>query len=63
MSIELASRFTMGLFLMFLALLAYLIVLRDSSWFNSEGETQAIIVVRELPPSESYKIRVSFESL
>ena len=62
-SIELASLFTTGLFFMFLALLAYLIVLKDSSWFCSAGETQAIIVVLELPPSESCSIRVSLESL
>lgn len=58
-----ASRFTTGLFLIFLALLAYLIVLKLSSWLLSAGEAQAIIVVRELPPSESCKILVNFESL
>ena len=43
----------MGLFLIFLALEAYLRVLRVSSKLISAGETQAIIEVLELPPSES----------
>lgn len=48
---------------MFLALLAYLRLFNVSSKFISAGETHAIIDVLELPPRESYKIRVSFESL
>lgn len=47
------SLLTMGLFLIFLALEAYLRVLRVSSKLISAGETQAIIEVLELPPSES----------
>jgi hypothetical protein len=47
---------------MFLALDAYFKVLRVSSKLVSAGEQQAIIEVRELPPSESCKILVSFES-
>ena len=31
--------------------------------FESAGETQAIISVLELPPRESCRIRVNFESL
>ena len=38
---------------MFFALFAYLRVLRPSSSFTSAGDTQAIIIVRELPPRES----------
>lgn len=62
-SCELGSLFTTGLFLIFLALDAYFTVLKDSSRLLSAGETQAIMVVLELPPKESYKILVSFESL
>ena len=52
-----------ALFLMFLARLAYLRVLSVSSKLLSAGDTQAIMTVRELPPSESCSMRVSFESL
>ena len=41
------------LFLMFLALLAYFRVFRVSMKSRSEGDTQAIITVRLLPPRES----------
>ena len=47
---------------MFLALDAYLTVDRVSSILLSAGDAQAIIVVRELPPKESYKILVSLLS-
>jgi len=53
----------MGLFLMFLALLAYLRVFKVSSKLISAGDTHAIIEVLEFPPNESYNILVSFESL
>ena len=36
---------------------------RDSSIFLEEGPIFTISAVLELPPSESYKILVSFESL
>ena len=42
-----------GLFLIFLAQEAYLSVFKVSSKLYSAGEIQAIIVVQELPPSES----------
>mmetsp|Transcript_21408 Transcript_21408/g.66389 ORF Transcript_21408/g.66389 Transcript_21408/m.66389 type:complete len:347 (-) Transcript_21408:1106-2146(-) len=48
---------------MFLARLAYLRVLIDSSSARIEGLTLAIIVVRQLPPSESFRSRVSLLSL
>ena len=48
---------------MFQAHEAYLRVLRVSSKLYSAGDIQAIIVVLELPPKESYNIQVSFESL
>lgn len=51
-----------GLFLIFLAREAYLRVFKVSSKLYSAGEMHAIIVVQELPPSESYKILVNFES-
>ena len=53
----------MGLFLMFLALLAYFRVFRVSSKFTSAGDTQAIIEVLEFPPKESCNILVNLESL
>ena len=40
---------------------AYFSVFSVSSKLLSAGETHAIIVVRELPPSESCRMRVSFE--
>lgn len=52
-----------ALFLMFLALLAYLRVLRDSLTLRCEGLIQAIIKVIELPPNESSNKRVIFEFL
>ena len=48
--------------LMFLALLAYLSVLMVSSYWLAAGEMVAIITVLQLPPSESFSMRVSFES-
>ena len=51
------------MFYIYLALLAYFIVPRLSSKFDSAGEMQAIMYVLELPPKLSYKIRVSFDSL
>lgn len=60
---EFGSLLTTGLFLMFLALEAYFIVPRDSSKLLSAGETQAIIVVLEFPPNESWRILVNLESL
>ena len=62
MRAEFGSLLITGLFLMFLALEAYLSVLRVSSKLYSAGEIQAIIVVLEFPPKESCKIQVSFES-
>ena len=56
------SRFTTGLFRMFLALAAYLSVLSVSSRLASAGDMHAIMHVRELPPSESCSSRVSLES-
>lgn len=50
---EFGSQFMTGLFLIFLALEAYLSVFKVSSKLYSAGEIQAIIVVQELPPSES----------
>mmetsp|Transcript_44702 Transcript_44702/g.85462 ORF Transcript_44702/g.85462 Transcript_44702/m.85462 type:complete len:263 (-) Transcript_44702:187-975(-) len=47
---------------MFLARLAYLRVLRDSSRQCLAGEMLAIMVVRQLPPKESLSRRVSLES-
>ena len=58
----LGSRFTFTAFLMFLALCAYLSVFSVSSKFVSTGETHATTHVRELPPSESCRRRVSLES-
>lgn len=49
----LGSRFTTGLFFMFLALFAYRSVFMLSSRFTSAGLTQAIMTVRLLPPRES----------
>jgi hypothetical protein len=46
-----------------LALLAYFNVFEVSSKLVAEGEIFAIITVLELPPRESFKILVSFESL
>ena len=51
------------LFLMFLALLAYLSVLRVSMKSLSVGLMQAIMRVRLLPPRESWSSLVSLESL
>ncbi len=42
---------------------AYLSVLEESSYDRLDGETFAIITVLQLPPNESFKIRVSLESL
>jgi hypothetical protein len=53
MALDVLSWFAVTLFLMFLALLAYLRVFRVSMKSRSEGETQAIITVRLLPPRES----------
>jgi hypothetical protein len=58
----LASLLTIGLFLIFLALDAYFIVLRDSSIFESLGLAHAIIVVLLLPPKLSCKILVNLLS-
>lgn len=62
MSMEAGSRLTTGLFLIFLALEAYLRLFNVSKKLHSAGEQAAIMTVRELPPSESCKILVSFES-
>ena len=51
------------LILMFFALLAYLSVLIVSSYWLLHDEMVAIITVLQLPPRESFNIRVSFESL
>ena len=56
------SRFTFTVFLMFLALVAYLSVFSVSSKLVSTGETHATTHVFEFPPSESCRRRVSFES-
>ena len=53
------SSFTRASFLMFLARLANLSVDSDSMNASSAGEIIAIIVVLQLPPRESSKIRVS----
>ena len=55
--------FSTALVLMFLARLAYLSVLRVSSNCVSLGEMVTIMMVLQLPPSESLSILVSFESL
>ena len=47
---------------MFFERFAYLSVFKVSSNWTAEGETFAIITVRQLPPSESLSSRVSFES-
>ena len=47
------SRFTLGLFRMFLARAAYLSVFSVSSRFVSVGLTHAIMHVLEFPPRES----------
>ena len=52
-----------ALVLIFLALLAYFSVLIVSSNYEEAGETQFIITVLLLPPKESFKILVNFESL
>lgn len=52
----------MALVLMFLARLAYLRVLMVYSNWLLEGLTLTIITVLQLPPSESFSSRVSFES-
>jgi len=59
---ELGSLLMTGLFLMFLALEAYLRVFSVSSKLYSAGEIHAIIVVQEFPPRESCSILVSLES-
>lgn len=51
--LTLTSLLMMGLFLIFLALSAYLNVDKVSSTLVSAGLTQAIIRVYELPPRES----------
>ena len=56
------SKFIVGLFLMLLARVAYLRVLRVSPKELSLGDMVAIIRVLLLPPSESYRRRVSVES-
>uniref|UniRef100_A0A6B0V0B1 Putative secreted protein n=1 Tax=Ixodes ricinus TaxID=34613 RepID=A0A6B0V0B1_IXORI len=56
------SWFTVILFLMFLARLAYRSVFRVSMKSRSHGDTHAIIRVRLFPPSESWSSLVSFES-
>jgi len=45
-----------------LALVANFKVLDDSENASHEGEIMAIIVVMQLPPKESSRILVSFES-
>ena len=57
------SWLTRGLFLIFLALDAYLRVVKVSSKLKSAGEIAAIITVLVLPPRESYSNLVSLESL
>ena len=59
---EFGSLFTIGLFLMLRARLAYFSEFKVSSKFISAGDIHAIIDVRELPPRESYRMRVSLES-
>lgn len=54
---------TLGLFLMFLALEAYLKVVKVSSKLKSAGEMAAIITVFVLPPNESWSNLVNLESL
>ena len=54
-STNVGSRFTIGLFLIFLALFAYRNAFKDSWKLTSEGETQQIINVFEFPPNESYE--------
>ena len=56
------SSLTRASFLMFLARFANLSVDVDSTNASSAGEIIAIIVVLQLPPNESSKMRVSFES-
>ena len=51
-----------AVFLMCLARLANLSVESDSVKDSSAGEIMAIIVVLQLPPKESSRIRVSLES-
>mmetsp|Transcript_24839 Transcript_24839/g.49442 ORF Transcript_24839/g.49442 Transcript_24839/m.49442 type:complete len:203 (-) Transcript_24839:454-1062(-) len=57
------SSFLVTLVLMFLALLAYLRVLRVSSKLLTAEEMFAIMTVLQLPPRESFSSRVNFESL
>ena len=52
--LEVLSWLAVTLFRMFRARLAYFKVLRVSMKSRSEGDTQAIISVRELPPKESW---------
>mmetsp|Transcript_52670 Transcript_52670/g.146234 ORF Transcript_52670/g.146234 Transcript_52670/m.146234 type:complete len:205 (+) Transcript_52670:1499-2113(+) len=49
-------------FLIFLARLANLRVDSDSTIASNAGDIMAIMVVRQLPPRESSRMRVSFES-
>ena len=60
---SLGSSLIFGLFLMFLARLAYLKVVRVSSKLKSAGPRLAIMIVLVFPPKESYRRRVSLESL
>ena len=63
MSLILGSSFLVGSFEIKLALVAYVSVLRFSSKNESEGERQAIIRQKELPPKLYFKRQVSLESL
>lgn len=59
----LLNRFRWTLFLIARARVAYRSVLIVWSRFMSAGEQQAIITECELPPNESWRMRVSLESL
>mmetsp|Transcript_12588 Transcript_12588/g.29794 ORF Transcript_12588/g.29794 Transcript_12588/m.29794 type:complete len:331 (-) Transcript_12588:950-1942(-) len=57
-----STRLAVAVFEMFRACVAYRSVLMVSSALKSAGLTQAIMIVREFPPRESCRSRVSFES-
>jgi len=57
------SSLILASFLIFLALVANLRVDYDSPKASAEGDIIAIIVVLQLPPRLSSRIRVSLESL
>jgi hypothetical protein len=61
MSADCGSLLTIGVFFIFIALLAYFKELRLSSTLLSAGLIQAIIYVLEFPPKQSCSIRVSLE--